>query len=322
MKVKKEPLYFIGHQGLMSSLNQDNHNTMYILDANLVLTLIQAQTSGNTLSQKHQHFLSMTKEAVQCLWHQNSQWIPVNPVLALMELKKQDTAPNYKSYLKMYNEFNKNIYGIKNLAPEWILATYISIFKALVSTHPSIAKTIEAIYALCPTEEKVSDEVALRNCNRFLNWVWQERASLTLIGGPLLYLAVYAICGSPQARAFIKYSKRSPLNAKNVAWDLCYWVLSEMYYHQGKYDNAVVCTSDHALAELLSSRINQGPRGQLSTPDQERMIDSYGEFYPLKLKKLENTKLEQAIFEKVSQLLIALDVFEKDRVKFGFKSHV
>lgn len=317
MKVQKESLYFIGHKGLMSSLDQSNHNTMYILDANLVLALLQARTSGKKLSEKHQHFLSVTKEAVQYLWHQNSQWIPVNPVLALMELKKQDIALNYKSYLKMYNEFNKNIYGITNVAPEWILATYISIFKALISTHPSIAKTIEAIYAFCPIEEKVSDEVALKSCESFLNWIWQEQASLGLIGGPLLYLAVYAICGSPQARAFIKYSKRSPSSAKNVAWDLCYWVLSEMYYHQGKYDNTVICTSDHGLAELLSSRINQGPRGQLDTLGIKSRIDSYGEFYPVKLKKLENSKLEKIIAQKVYQLLSALDFYGKDIIKYG-----
>lgn len=318
MKIKKEPLYFIGHQGLMNSLEPNNHNTMYILDANLVLSLLQTKTSGKKLSEKHQHFISVTKEAVQYLWQQNHQWIPINPVLALMELKKQHTAPNFNSYLKMYNELFQGFYGIHDLAPEWITTTYMFASKVLVSTHSSIAKTIEAIYTFCPPEEKVSDELAIKSCEYFLNWIWQERATLTLIGGPLLYIAVYAICGSPQARTIIKYSKRSSLNAKNVAWDLLYWVMLEMYYHQGKYDNIVVCTSDHGLAELLSSRINKGPRGQFDTLESTHRIDSYGDLYPIKLKKLENTKLEKIIFQKVSLLLNALDNVERDSTKFGF----
>jgi hypothetical protein len=80
----------------------------------------------------------------------------------------------------------------------------------------------------------------------------------------------------------------------------------------------VVCTSDYALAELLSSRVNKGPRGQLSTLAGKSSIESYGDFIPVKLKRLENTRLEKEIFQMLVQLLMALELVEEGSIKFGF----
>lgn len=318
MKVGKETLYFVGHKGLMQTLDAGQINTMYIPDANVVLAIVRSGCKGSKLTGRYKHFLSISKQAVNHSWHQNKQWIPINPILALMELTKQNEAPDFQAYLKLYNEFFECIYGVQDVDPEWVVSTYLSALQAHVSTHPSISKTIEAIYSFCPFEDKPTDSAAVASCDNFFNWIWKERSGLTLIGAPLMYLGVYAICGSPQARAFIKYSKRSSDTAKNVAWDLLYWVMLEIDYHQGRYENTIVCTSDHALAELLSSRINRGPRGRLTSPGQANTVVSYGDMYPAKFKRLENTKIEKEILQKLSQLLVALELVENDYIKFGF----
>jgi len=302
----------------MQALDAANDNTMYIPDANLVLSLVRSNSNGNKLAGRHKHFVSVSKQAVNHSWHQNKQWIPINPILALMELTKQNAASDYQSYRKLHDEFFKCVYDVQDVAPEWVAATYLAALKAHVSTHPSISKTIEAVYSFCPSEDKPSYSAAIASCEAFFKWIWDERARLTLIGGPLIYISVYAICGSPQARSFIKYSKRSAETAENVAWDLLYWIMLEIDYHQGRYENTVVCTSDYALAELLSSRVNKSPRGQLSSSGETCLVDSYGDFYPVKFKRFENTKLEKDIFHKLVQLLTALEIAETDSIKFGF----
>lgn len=318
MNTSKEPLYFVGHNGRMNTLDAGNVNTMYIPDSNLVLALIRSNHKKQELSGKHEHFLSTTKQAVMRSWHQSQQWIPINPVLAIMELTKQNVTPNFKAYIKLYKEFFEEIYKIENVALEWVALTYLAVLQAHISTHPSICRTVEAIYSFCPPEDKPTDSTAIQSCRRFFNWIWRERKHLTLIGGPLMYLAVYALCGSPQARTFIKYSRRSAETAKNVAWDLLYWVMLEIDYHQGKYENSVICTSDYELAEMLSSRTNKGPRGQISISTENSSIESYVCFVPVKLKRLENTKLEKEILQILIQLLMALELVEESFVKFGF----
>ena len=317
MTAQKHPLYFVGHKGQMRSLDLGNTNTMYIPDSNLVLSILQSASTGTELSGKRKHYLSASKQAVNLLWHQNKKWIPVNPVLAIMELTKQNEAPNYQSYLAFYREFFEGIYNILDVAPEWVLSSYIAALNAHVNTHPSITKTVEQIYSFCPPNEKPSDSEAIYGCENFFNWIWKERKDIAIIGGPLMYIAVYAICGSPQARAFIKYAKRSTETAKNVAWDILYWVMLELDYHLGKYENTVVCTSDRALCELLSSRINNGPRGGISASATSEYVESYGKFEPVKLKSLENTKLENKIGEKLAELLAALEAVETESIKFG-----
>jgi hypothetical protein len=235
MNAGKETLYFVGHKGRMNALDADNVNTMYIPDSNLVLALVQSNHKKQKLSVKHKHFLSVTKQAVVRSWHQSQQWIPINPILAIMELTKQNVTPNFESYIKLYKEFFEEIYGVEDVAPEWVESTYLAALKAHVSTHPSISRTVEAVYSFCLPEDKPTDSAAKGSCKKFFNWIWEEKDHLTLIGGPLMYLAVYALCGSPQARAFIKYSRRSAETARNVAWDLLYWVMLEIDYYQDKH---------------------------------------------------------------------------------------
>jgi hypothetical protein len=279
---------------------------MYLLDANLVLSLLQSVSKGKSLSRRHKHFLSVSKQAVNFLWHKKQAWIPINPVIALMELTKQNIKPDYCAYLKLYNELFADIYGIKDVSPAWVFSTYSDALRALVKTQPSVAKTIETVYKLCPSDDSPSDAAAISGCEKFFSWVWEERSRLEFIGGPLMQVCVYAICGSPHARAFIKYSKRSENTAQNVAWDFLFWVMLEIEYHSGIYENSVVCTSDHALADFLSMRVNKGPRGQISKLGSPEFVESYGDIRPPKFKRLENTKLEQEIGSRLVALLTAL----------------
>lgn len=318
MKIEKKTLYFIGHDGLMQALSFSHADTMYIPDANLVLSLIQSHTNRKLPTSRHKHFLAVSKQAIMRSWHQQKNWIPVNPVLALMELTKQNETANYESYLKLYRAFFEEVYSVQDVAPQWVASTYLAALKAHINTHPSICKTIEQIYLLCPNDEKPTDLAVIESCEKFFGWVWEEGVNLFMIGGPLIYLAVYAFSGSPQARAFIKYSKRSKESASNVAWDLLYWVILEMDYHQTRYENTVVCTSDRALTELLLSRINRGPRGQVDRNGDAYYVESYGDFDPVRLKRLENTKLEAEIAKRMVELLSALEVVDQESIRFGF----
>ena len=145
MNARKESLYFVGHQGQMQVLDSGNDKTMYIPDSNLVLALVQSIHGKKKLSGRHKHFLSASKQAVVRSWHQQKQWIPINPVLAIMELTRQNVSPDYESYIKLYNELFEGIYGVQDVAPEWMASVYIAALKAHVSTHPSISRTIEAV---------------------------------------------------------------------------------------------------------------------------------------------------------------------------------
>jgi hypothetical protein len=319
MKIQKESLYFIGHEGVMQRLHMGQRSTMYIPDSNVVLSLLRSTSKGKELSSRHKHFLSVSKQAVNYSWHQLEKWIPVNPVLALMELTKQHLKPDFEVYLDLHNELFANVYGIDNVALQWVVESYLAALKVQIGTLPSISKTIEAVYSLCPDEDKPSDSSVITSCEKFFTWIWQEKENLSLIGGPLMYISIYAICGSPQARTFIKYSKRSSSTAENVAWDLLYWAMLEFDYHENRYENTVICTSDYAMAELLASRINQGPRGQVSLINGAvEYVETFGDFSPVKFKRLENTKLEREILQRFLPFLSALSIAEDDCIKYGF----
>ncbi len=318
MKISKQSLYFVGHRGLIQRLDAGQRHTMYVPDANLVLSLLRARSKGETLSGRHKHFLSVTKQAINHSWHQQKRWIPVNPVLALMELTQQHRRPNFRTYFELHQELFSKVFCIRNVAPEWVAETFLSALKAQISTLPSIARTIETVYELCSDEEKPSDSDVIESCEKLFEWMWLERERLALIGGPLIYLSIYAFAGSPQARAFIKYAKRSPTTASNVAWDMLYWIMLELDYHQPRYENTVVCTSDRALGEFLGSRTNQGPRGQVDPRGQPQYVEAYGDFSPAKLKRLENTKLEQDIFDRYLQFMCYMERVESNSIKFGF----
>ena len=323
MKIQKEPLYFVGHQGLMEKLRLDQGTTMYIPDSNLVMKLLHNKGSANqSLSEKHKQYLSISKASVRVHWHHEKKWIPVNPTLALMELSKQHQKPNLTAYLNLFDELFGGVYGIYDVAPEWVISTYFAAMQAHISTYPSISNTVQKTYSLIPPQDKPSDTETLRACEKLFQWIWLEKDNLAMIGGPLLYLCVYAIAGSPDARKFIKYSKAKKGDVKsfadNVSWDLLYWLMLEVEYHRNAYQNTIICTSDHSLAELLSSRVNKGPRGQTITDEECADVESFGDLHPFKLSRLENTPLERKIEKLLLELLFSVNLVEQDTISIGF----
>lgn len=251
------------------------------------------------------------------------RWIPINPTLAIMELTKQSELSNFEKFLKYFNEFFDKIYSIRDYDPQWVYALYSITMKLLVSTHNTIAKTIETTYSLIPDVSRPSEMEIKERCESLLQWMWINQHHLTMVGGPILYLCIYAIAGSQDSRTTIKLhvAKRQgadPLAvAKNVAWDLMYWVLLEIEYHRSKYKNTIICTSDKQLANLLAQRINKGPRGQFANGTEVERVDVDGSFTPFRFKRLEDSKLEQELGYMVYSFLQSLAECSSDSIIFG-----
>lgn len=49
--------------------------------------------------------------------HQRSKRLPVEPVLALMELTRQDRKLDFPAYLSKFEHFFRAVYGVSNLDP-------------------------------------------------------------------------------------------------------------------------------------------------------------------------------------------------------------
>lgn len=317
-------LYFVGHGGAIKTLKRKTGKIMLVPDANLVLVLLNNFSNINTLPPHYKDFIRISKSRIRLCWHVREKWMPINPVLALMELSKQDEKADYKLYLSYYNNFFEKIYNITNVSPIWTLSTYAFAMKALLGTHQPIMNTIEKVYSLIPPDDKPSDSEIIVGCEKLFEWIWSERESLAIIGGPIMYASVYAIAGSPDARKLLKYKsalKRGVSEtAKNVAWDFLYWVMLENDYHFKRYDNTIICTGDEALANLIGNRVNTGPRFQPDVGMENSRIDSCDNFTPFKFKRLVNTNLERQIHDKLLVLLYKLDVYVDDAIKFGFNN--
>jgi len=316
-------LYFIGHNGRIKTLKRKEGKIMYVPDSNLVLKLLQQSKSDSKLESTHLEYLRVTRNRAYRLWNQQQRWIPINPVLAIMELSKQDKRPDFKSYLRYYNDFFGQVYNINNCDEKWIYSVYITAMRQLVTTHPSIAKTIKTAYTLIPDGDKPSDEEILKGIDLLLQWLWINKENLEVIGGPVLYVCTYAIAGSPDARKIIKLKNARKENsniellAKNIAWDLLYWVMLEFEYHYAKYSNTILCTEGKDLANLLAQRVNSGPRGQIRVPDGINSVELDGQFKPFKFKRLEGTKLEYQISIGIMEFLKTINNSTSDFILFG-----
>jgi hypothetical protein len=317
-------LNFIGHGGLIENLNENYENSMFVPDANLIMAFRRWQYSKKKIREhpNYQHFYEVTKYCIRKNWVCNDKYIPVNPTLAIFELSRQHIQPNPKSYLDQHLEYFDKCYGIVNISPDWVNSTYFAFWNAFLSTYPSILKTLNKLYSLLKISGKVTNKEILEGCKELFCWILKEKDRLTLAGGPLLYLCVYAIAGSPEARRFLKAEKalndKNNRIVRNVAWDIIYWVFLEMEYHRNGYDDTIIVTSDKTLSQLLASRINSGPRLGLSSKDKiPNNIVSFGELFPFRLKKVENTKLGKDIEENLISLFIKLQLLSDDSVFIG-----
>lgn len=312
---------FIGHRGEVTSLSNLHPKTMFVLDANTVLTFVRHVNSGYRLDEAHMRLLRETRRRVHIHWTKRYRLIPVEPVMAFMELTKQDLAPNYLTYVARYQPFLADVYGIDDVAPEWIRSAYEPTRRLILTVHRSIGETLQVLMTAAPTTGRLDATEVLRRVDDFLNWVVRERARLEMIGGPLIYLAVYAIAGSPDAHRFLKLSRvyKEGLEsvARNVAWDFMHWINLDFHYHYAKYPNTVVCTSDTALADFLLMRRNQGPRRGKYEMQHGNVVDSYGEMNPPPLSRLDDTRLGDELGQRILRFWQQLGPLGDDDVWFG-----
>ncbi len=294
---------FIGHTGEITALARRPPNAMFVFDANTVLAFIRHADQATRLDDAHFRLLRETRRRVHLQWVQRSRFLPIEPVLALMELTRQDCEPNFGAYLAKFEHFFRSVYGVANLDPTWIRLTYEPASQLLSSVHQSLLLTLQKIHAVTPTSGSLQHIVMLKRIDDFLDWVAAERQNLSVIGGPLLYLAVYAIAGSPEAQRFLKLSRvakeGSIAIARNVAWDMMHWVNLEFHYHYAKYPSTVVCTSDQALADFLLIRKNLGPRAGRDGMLNARVVSSYGDLNLPKLSRLDDTALSDKITQRL-----------------------
>lgn len=294
---------FVGHTGELLSLGRLHPKSMFVLDANTVLNLVRHVDQRSRLDEAHMRLLRETRQRVRRQWTERFRFLPVDPVLALMELTRQDIAPDYTAYLARFEHFFVSVYGVDNYDRSWVQLMYEPALRLTGFVHRSISQTLQQVLAAAPGAGGLDRPTILKRIDDFLAWTIQERDNLAMIGGPLLQLAVYAIAGSPEAHRFLKLARvpKEGLEvvARNVAWDLMHWVNLEFHYHRAKYPSTVVCTSDQALADFLLARRNRGPRSGLDAVLHTNAINSYGELTLPKLSRLDQSSLGADIAQRL-----------------------
>lgn len=279
---------------------------MFVLDANTMLNLVRHVDQGSRLDEAHMRLLREMRQRVRRQWTERFRFLPVDPVLALMELTRQDIAPDYTAYLARFEHFFAGVYGVDNYDRGWVQFTYEPVLQLTSFVHQSISQTLQQVLVAVPTEGGLDRPTILQRIDDFLAWTMRERDNLAMIGGPLLQLAVYAIAGSPEAHRFLKLARvpKEGLEAvaRNVAWDLMHWVNLEFHYHRAKYPSTVVCTSDQALADLLLTRRNRGPRIGRDAMLYTNAINSYGDLALPKLSRLDQSSLGDDIAQRLGRV--------------------
>lgn len=315
---------FVTHAGVITNLAQLHPKTLFVLDSNVVLTLTSNHTRLETLAPQYLNLLQALRQRAYSSWKVRQAFIPIDPVFAVMELTKQEARRDFDAYRKYFNDLFERIFHLRDYDPAWVADTYEMAICLIDSTHSSVADTVRKVSSLIPELGKPSNEQILQACDSFLDWVWEERDRLALIGGPLLQAAIYAISGSPEARRLLKIDRAQRHDAdaiaRNVAWDFMYWIHLDMNYHIKRYENTVVCTSDEALVTLLTQRLNTGPRLDPKVAAEQSDIESSGVIFGPSLSRIEETRLGNQIRNRLLQFWSKLDKASTADVKFGIKN--
>lgn len=237
-----------------------------------------------------------------------------------MELTKQDINPNPESFTNYFVEFLQSVYTVEDVDPRWIATTYEPLERMTATVHASIGRTIEKIVEIAPTHGKLTRTEVLSGIDTFLDWLANSREQLAVVGGPMIYLAVYCLAGSPEAARFLKIPKARAGDTKsvvrNVAWDLMYWVHLNFHYHYAKYKHTIICSQDESMVELLLTRKNLGPRQGPSLLFEGEVVNSFGEFSPPSLARIDDTALSDVIAQRLLSFWSQMKVPAEDEVWF------
>jgi hypothetical protein len=318
---KSGALRFVGHNGEITNLRRLSPKTMFVVDSNLVLNLLSNHDKLNKIPQAYFEFLLASRQRAHTGWKIRERFIPVDPVLAIMELTKQNSTADFPAYHAYFDDFFRKIYSLGDYDPAWVKHTYEPALRLVQTTQPSIQETVVKVFSLIPASGKHSNKTILDACSEFLQWVLEEQGRLVLIGGPLLHAAIYAIAGSPIAQKLLKVerARRADQNqvASNVAWDFMYWIHLDMNYHFKRYDNTIVCTADNALMDLLIQRQNMGPRLSSSASYMLAEIPSTGKIIPIPLARVDTTSLGDELTKLLLKFWQQLDANSTEDIKFG-----
>lgn len=314
-------LRFVGHTGEITNLRRLPAKSMFVFDANTVLTLLRLVRQGGRTPPKYGTLLLVSRARVHLQWKQREKFLPVDPVFGVMELTKQDLAEDYAAYFDYIHSFFATIYQVRDCDPAWFRWVYEAALEHLQFTHHSVDLTIRKILSLAPASGSIKNADILRKVDEFLSWVIERHEELTMIGGPLLQLAVYAVAGEPGAHRFLKLARvakdGAAMVARNVAWDLLHWINLEMHYHRRKYESTIVCTADQALADFLQLRRNLSPRIGRAAAEASRVVESFGTQKLPALSKIDETRLGLEIAQRLIAFWRQLAVVSKDDIRFG-----
>jgi hypothetical protein len=296
---------------------------MYVPDANLVLTLLKTKGQAKTLPAEYQNYLAITRRHVGLQWQERKRYIPVDASLASLELSQSgDRVINRSKFDRYFYDHIQIVHGLFNVNPSWVDRFFEPMSQLVSAQLPSLAAIFEKALDLIPPGDTASDTTVEAACDELFGWLLTKRDDLSVLGGPAMYVAVYAIAGSPDARRIMKVhdARKSGSNevAWNVAWDFIYLHHMDGLYLSDKYEQNVFCTGDGALATLMASRVHKGPR---YTPEALASLDSLevgGDLESFKFKKLENTKLSKRIAEKYAKIMTEIAETTVDIVTVGF----
>lgn len=302
------PLRFVGHAGALSSLPTKSGNTMFVPDSNLLLNLRRTKGSLTKLPPAYQEYLRVVRRHVGQQWHERKSFIPVNPSYAAFELSRSGTAANKPKFDEFFYGYLRDMHGVWDVDPRWGDACFDELQRYVANVLPSFAAVFEKTFMVLPAAESPSDSEIEEACDELFAWVVANVDELSVIGGPAMYVATYAVAGSPDARHLMKVKEARKGNpaevAKNVAWDFVYLQHQEPSYLYRKYDETIFCTSDAPLAALVASKIHRGPRYEPALLLNTETVEVDGELTPFKFRRLDpGTKLGDRLLDKYLAML-------------------
>lgn len=316
-------LRFVGHGGEITKLKSAAQRAMFIPDANLVLSLLQHGSNYAALPDAYRSYLITTRSRVRRHWHDRVKWIPVNPTYAAMELSSQDLMPDRAKFDSYFAQFLSSVYQIDNVDPRWIGDCFYYAQRLSGSFLPSFKSIFAKALELMPAGGSRANDTQVEDAvNAMCDWLEARADDLAVIGGLPLYVTIYAFAGSPQARRLLKVersqSRGIDSTARNVAWDFMYCLHREFSYLRHQYDDDIFCTGDEALAELLSSKINRGPRYSRGVAERLDSFESFGDLSTFPLRRLDGqTRLTKRLEERVLTLLVRASM-SKGTIPVGF----
>ena len=302
------PLRFVGHAGELSRLPTKSGSTMFVPDSNLLLNLLRTKGSLTKLPPAYQEYLRVVRRHVGQQWHERKSFIPVNPTYAAFELSRSGTAANKPKFDEFFYGYLRDMHGIWDVDPRWGDACFDELQRHVANVLPSFAAVFEKTFALLPAADSPSDLEIEEACDALFAWVVANVDELAVIGGPAMYVATYALAGSPDARHLMKVKEarkgRAAEVSRNVAWDFVYLQHQELSYLYRKYDETILCTADAPLAALVASKIHRGPRYAPTSLLHAAAVEVDGELTPFKFRRLDpGTKLGDRLLGKYLAML-------------------